>query len=69
VFAGVRTVASLCAEPWEIKRYTQHLLSAEKAGITNGVQNGLGKGSMFFCFYLSYALAFWYALLLIVAYT
>lgn len=52
-------MASLCAEPWEMARYSHHLLLAEKAGIRNGIQNGLGKGSMFFCFYLSYALAFW----------
>lgn len=59
VFAGVRTVASLCSEPWEINRYTQHLISAEKAGIKNGVQNGLGQGVMFCSFFLAYALAFW----------
>jgi ABC transporter transmembrane region len=59
VFAGVRTVASLCSEPWEIKRYTQYLLSAEKAGIKNGLQNGLGQGIMFASFFLAYALAFW----------
>eukprot|EP00953_Heterococcus_sp_UTEX-ZZ885_P013590 7765-Heterococcus_DN1.PRE.2 len=61
VFAGVRTVASLCSEPWEIKRYTQYLLSAEKAGIKNGLQNGLGQGIMFASFFLAYALAFWVA--------
>ncbi|KAG5184898.1 ATP-binding cassette, sub-family B, member 1A [Tribonema minus] len=62
VFAGIRTVASLCAEPWEVARYGRHLLSAEKAGIKNGIQNGLGKASMFSCFYLAYALAFWYGI-------
>jgi ABC-type multidrug transport system fused ATPase/permease subunit len=62
VFAGVRTVASLCSEPWEIKRYTQYLLSAEKAGIKNGMQNGLGQGIMFASFFLAYALAFWYGI-------
>jgi ABC-type multidrug transport system fused ATPase/permease subunit len=62
VFAGVRTVASLCSEPWEIKRYTQYLLSAEKAGIKNGLQNGLGQGIMFASFFLAYALAFWYGI-------
>ena len=46
VFAGVRTVASLCAEPWEIARYTRHLVNAEKAGIKSGITNGFGKGAM-----------------------
>ncbi|KAG5181118.1 ATP-binding cassette, sub-family B, member 1A [Tribonema minus] len=62
VFAGIRTVASLCAEPWEVVRYSKYLVQAEAAGIRNGLQSGLGQGAVFMSFFLAYALAFWYGI-------
>ncbi|CAN0108013.1 unnamed protein product, partial [Discosporangium mesarthrocarpum] len=60
VITAVRTISSLTAERNELTRYSGHLAAAEKAGITGGLQQGLGFGVMFMSFFLGYALAFWY---------
>jgi ATP-binding cassette subfamily B (MDR/TAP) protein 1 len=61
VIAGIRTVASLCSEPFEVDRYSRSLVKAEAAGIRKGIYAGLSGGSLFASFFLSYAVAFFYA--------
>mmetsp|Transcript_14361 Transcript_14361/g.20338 ORF Transcript_14361/g.20338 Transcript_14361/m.20338 type:complete len:1250 (-) Transcript_14361:58-3807(-) len=63
VIGGMRTVASLCAEQYEISRYRKHLLNAEKSGIKQAVLMGIGSGALFMSFFLAYALAFWYGII------
>ncbi|KAG5193165.1 P-loop containing nucleoside triphosphate hydrolase protein [Tribonema minus] len=62
VFAGIRTVASLCAEPLEMVRYSKQLLLAEAQTIKSCVLNGGSMGVLMSLLLLSYSLAFWYGI-------
>ena len=53
-------MASLNSEEAELSRYGTHLDGAYRAGIKEGMSKGLGNGMLYFSFYLSYALAFWF---------
>ncbi|CAM9703395.1 unnamed protein product, partial [Scytosiphon promiscuus] len=60
VLSGIRTVASLNSEEIELGRYRKHLDGAYKAGVKEGMAKGVGNGMLFFSFYMSYGLAFWF---------
>jgi ferritin-like metal-binding protein YciE len=59
VLAGIRTVASLCAERFEVTRYSNLLALAERAGIQGSIAQGLCQSAFYAMFYIVYALAFW----------
>lgn len=48
-------------------RYSERLLPANATGMRKGLYSGLGSGIMWFIIYASYALAFWYGVILILA--
>jgi ABC transporter transmembrane region len=59
VLAGIKTVASLCAERLEVARYSKLLALAERAGIQGSVAQGLRQSVFNAMFYSIFALAFW----------
>ncbi|XP_043481652.1 multidrug resistance protein homolog 49-like isoform X1 [Leptopilina heterotoma] len=65
VLGAVRTVIAFNGEQKEVDRYSTKLMPAEKTGIKRGLWSGVGGGVMWFIIYLSYALAFWYGVQLI----
>ncbi|XP_012529625.2 multidrug resistance protein homolog 49 isoform X2 [Monomorium pharaonis] len=65
VLAAIRTVVAFNGEQKEVERYTEKLGPAEKTGIKRGMWSGIGGGVMWLIIYLSYALAFWYGVQLI----
>ncbi|XP_011055908.1 PREDICTED: multidrug resistance protein homolog 49-like isoform X2 [Acromyrmex echinatior] len=65
VLASIRTVVAFNGEKKEVQRYSEKLAPAEKNGIRRGMWSGIGGGVMWLIIYLSYALAFWYGVKLI----
>lgn len=65
VLGAVRTVIAFNGEEKEVQRYKEKLMPAEKTGIKRGMWSGIGGGVMWLIIYLSYALAFWYGVQLI----
>ncbi|KYN10498.1 Multidrug resistance protein like protein 49 [Trachymyrmex cornetzi] len=65
VLAAIRTVVAFNGEKKEVERYSEKLAPAEKSGIRRGMWSGIGGGVMWLIIYLSYALAFWYGVKLI----
>ncbi|KAG7198448.1 hypothetical protein KM043_005833 [Ampulex compressa] len=65
VLGAIRTVVAFNGEQKEVERYAEKLVPAEKTGIKRGMWSGVGGGVMWFIIYLSYALAFWYGVSLI----
>ncbi|KAH0550179.1 multidrug resistance protein homolog 49-like isoform X1 [Cotesia glomerata] len=65
VLGAIRTVVAFGGEKVEVNRYTAKLVPAEKTGIKRGMWSGVGGGIMWFIIYLSYAVAFWYGVQLI----
>ncbi|KAG5333271.1 MDR49 protein, partial [Acromyrmex heyeri] len=65
VLASIRTVVAFNGEKKEVQRYSEKLAPAEKSGIRRGMWSGIGGGVMWLIIYLSYALAFWYGVKLI----
>ncbi|XP_018398759.1 PREDICTED: multidrug resistance protein homolog 49 [Cyphomyrmex costatus] len=65
VLASIRTVVAFNGEQKEVERYSEKLAPAEKTGIKRGMWSGIGGGVMWLIIYLSYALAFWYGVKLI----
>ncbi|XP_071641827.1 multidrug resistance protein homolog 49 isoform X1 [Temnothorax longispinosus] len=65
VLAAIRTVVAFNGEQKEVERYSEKLVPAERTGIRRGMWSGIGGGIMWFIIYLSYALAFWYGVQLI----
>ncbi|XP_015603415.1 multidrug resistance protein homolog 49 isoform X2 [Cephus cinctus] len=65
VLGAIRTVVAFGGEKKEVERYAQKLVPAERTGIKRGMWSGVGGGVMWFIIYLSYALAFWYGVQLI----
>lgn len=59
-FAGIRTVASFCAEELSLRIYKQKLDPATKIGIQRGFLSGAGMGVSFLTFFGTYALCLWY---------
>ncbi|XP_018348574.1 PREDICTED: multidrug resistance protein homolog 49-like isoform X2 [Trachymyrmex septentrionalis] len=65
VLASIRTVVAFNGEKKEVNRYSEKLAPAERNGIKRGMWSGIGGGVMWLIIYLSYALAFWYGVKLI----
>ncbi|XP_015115150.1 multidrug resistance protein homolog 49 isoform X1 [Diachasma alloeum] len=65
VLGAIRTVVAFGGEKVEVARYTKKLEPAESTGIKRGLWSGVGGGVMWFIIYMSYALAFWYGVQLI----
>lgn len=65
VLASIRTVVAFNGEEKEVERYLEKLAPAEKSGIRRSMWSGIGGGVMWLIIYLSYALAFWYGVKLI----
>ncbi|KAK0086065.1 hypothetical protein PV325_003921 [Microctonus aethiopoides] len=65
VLGAIRTVIAFGGEKTEVERYTEKLAPAERTGIKRGMWSGVGGGVMWFIIYMSYALAFWYGVQLI----
>ena len=65
VLSAIRTVVAFNGEKKEVERYAKKLKPAEKSGIKRGLWSGVGGGGMWLIIYLSYAVAFWYGVKLI----
>lgn len=65
VLGAIRTVIAFNGEQKEVDRYAEKLVPAEKTGIRRGMWSGVGGGVMWFIIYISYAIAFWYGVQLI----
>ncbi|XP_011868087.1 PREDICTED: multidrug resistance protein homolog 49 isoform X2 [Vollenhovia emeryi] len=65
VLAAIRTVVAFNGEQKEVERYSEKLVPAERTGTKRGMWSGIGGGVMWLIIYLSYALAFWYGVQLI----
>ncbi|XP_076760464.1 multi drug resistance 49 isoform X2 [Xylocopa sonorina] len=65
VLGAIRTVIAFNGEQKEVDRYAEKLVPAEKTGIRRGMWSGVGGGVMWFIIYISYAVAFWYGVQLI----
>ncbi|CAO2166051.1 unnamed protein product [Urochloa humidicola] len=57
---GIKTVVSFNGEKQAIAMYNKLIHKAYKAAVEEGITNGFGMGSVFFIFFSSYGLAFWY---------
>ncbi|CAF1001736.1 unnamed protein product [Adineta steineri] len=60
VLSSIRIVLSYNGQEREKKRYKQYLNEAKERGIRKGAANGLSLGVLWFIFYCSYALGYWY---------
>ena len=58
VLAGIKTVASLCAEPWAISTYGEHVLEAQKSSVWAGFLTALSTGITSLLFYITYMYTF-----------
>ncbi|CAK9804633.1 Multidrug resistance protein homolog 49 [Anthophora quadrimaculata] len=65
VLGAIRTVIAFNGEQKEVDRYAEKLVPAERTGIRRGMWSGVGGGVMWFIIYISYAVAFWYGVQLI----
>ncbi|XP_015512051.1 multidrug resistance protein homolog 49 isoform X1 [Neodiprion lecontei] len=65
VLGAIRTVVAFGGEKKEVSRYAEKLVPADRTGTRRGMWSGVGGGVMWFIIYLSYALAFWYGVQLI----
>ncbi|CAF4074277.1 unnamed protein product [Rotaria sordida] len=60
VFSNVRTVFAFNGTKHEQTRYEKHIESARKHAIKKGAISGIIIGLMYFIFFASYAISFWY---------
>jgi len=67
VLSNARTVASFSGEEREAQRYTLNLDAARKIGARKGFIAGLGLGTTMLIMFCTYALAFWYGSVLVLA--
>jgi len=58
ILTGIKTIASLRAEMWSVKRYTGHVTEAQKYSVKSIVYSKLASGLMGFLFYVTYTFAF-----------
>jgi len=58
VLAGIKTVASLCAEPWAISTYGENVMEAQKSSVWAGFLTALSTGITSLLFYITYTFAF-----------
>ncbi|KAK9877119.1 hypothetical protein WA026_016865 [Henosepilachna vigintioctopunctata] len=66
VLGTIRTVLAFGGESKEMERYDSNLIHAKKNNIFRSALVGIGFGLLWFVIYLSYALAFWYGVGLII---
>ncbi|XP_049836463.1 multidrug resistance protein homolog 49-like [Schistocerca gregaria] len=66
VLSAIRTVVAFAGQQKEVERYKEKLVVAEAMGIKRGKFSGIGTAMMWFITYCSYALAFWYGVVLII---
>lgn len=66
VLHSIRTVVAFGGEKTESKNYENHLLAAEKKSILKGAYTGIDSGLLWFLMYVSYALAMWYGIKLMI---
>ncbi|XP_071446273.1 ATP-dependent translocase ABCB1 [Hetaerina americana] len=60
VFSSIRSVIAYGGLDKESERYSKNLVYAKRNNIKRSFASGLGMGTLWFCIYASYALAFWY---------
>ena len=65
VIGSIRTVMAFGGQEKEVKRFSDNLVFARKAGIKRGLATSVGAGLVWGVIYASYALAFWYGTTLI----
>mmetsp|Transcript_13772 Transcript_13772/g.29973 ORF Transcript_13772/g.29973 Transcript_13772/m.29973 type:complete len:1335 (+) Transcript_13772:61-4065(+) len=58
VLTGIKTIASLRAEMWAVKRYTGHVTEAQNYSVKSQVYSKLASGIMGLLFYVTYTFAF-----------
>lgn len=58
VLTGIKTIASLRAEMWAVRRYTGHVVDAQTYTVRSQVYSKLASGIMGFLFYVTYTFAF-----------
>jgi len=58
VLTGVKTIASLRAETWAVKRYSGHVVQAQKYSVKSQFYSKLASGIMGLLFYGTYTFAF-----------
>lgn len=58
VLTGIKTVASLRAEMWAVKRYTGHVVGAQEFSVKSQVLSKLASALMGLLFYVTYTFAF-----------
>ncbi|CAO3645717.1 unnamed protein product [Cunninghamella blakesleeana] len=59
VFSGIKTVYAFSMQSNFLKQYDEHLLEARNYGYKRGIALGV-MGVLFFAFFATYGLAFWY---------
>ncbi|KAK3823505.1 MAG: p-glycoprotein [Benniella sp.] len=60
VISGIRTVVAFDGQKRELRKYSNFLDQAYKAGFKKAIATGIGLGSFMLILFLSYSLAFWY---------
>ena len=60
VLAGIRTVASFNAQPFEIGRYEKRLIEGRRLGVRKALIIALFAALHIFIFFISMAIVFWY---------
>jgi len=58
VISGIKTVASLCAEPWAVRKYDETARSAQRYSILSGFLSKFASGVVGLLFYGTYVFAF-----------
>lgn len=65
VLSGIRTVVAFAGQDKEFLRYTNKLHLSYENNVKKGMLSGLGLGTLWLSMYVSYAIAFWYGVSLI----
>lgn len=63
--SGIRTVFAFGGEKVEIERYNERLINAKRAVRMKGLLTGISDGIMRFLLFVTYALAYWYGVKLV----
>ena len=58
VLTGIKTIASLRAESWAAKRYTTHVMEAQKYSLRSHIYSKVDSAIMGLLFYTTYTFAF-----------
>lgn len=65
VLSGIRTVVAFAGQDKELLRYKDKLHLSYENNVKKGMLSGLGLGLLWLSMYVSYAIAFWYGVTLI----